>query len=81
MLDLGTIAGLHQYRHTVGVYCPACRRWAELNLAAMVRDGRGDTPVTVLRPQCRRCGGAGEKQVRPPAPVFAGFENYGPALR
>lgn len=79
MLDLGTIGGLHRYLQTVGVYCPACRCWAELDLAAMVRAGRGDLTVTALRPRCRLCGGLGEKQVRQPTPAFAAFENYGPA--
>ena len=32
MIDLGTIAGLHEHRHRLDAYCPRCDRWAELPL-------------------------------------------------
>ena len=71
MDDLSTIAGLHHFQHSIGVYCPSCRRWAVLDLEAMVRGGHGEMPVTRLRPRCRRCGMEGEKQVRPPVPDYS----------
>lgn len=71
MLDLGTLRGLHEHRHELAAYCPRCRRWAVLDLAAMVKAGHGDMPVMRLTPRCRRCGEPGEKQVRPPAPDFS----------
>lgn len=71
MIDLGTLAGLHQHRHELACYCPRCDRWVVLDLARMIRYGHGECrlPITV---RCRGCGEVGRLQVRPPVPTRAG---------
>lgn len=68
MIDLGSIAGLLEHAHEVHAYCPRCERWHVLDLAGMVRAGKGSLrlPITV---RCRGCGEAGQLQVRPPTPT------------
>ena len=34
VIDLSTFAGLLRRNHTLGCYCPGCRRWATCDLAA-----------------------------------------------
>jgi len=41
MIDLGSIAGLHDRNHTLAAYCPTCYRWAVLPLAEMIAAGQG----------------------------------------
>jgi len=52
MIDLGTLAGLLEHRHRLGACSPSCDRWAWLDLARMIREGRGDlrlpVPVTYI---------------------------------
>ena len=68
MIDLGSIAGLHQREHELHAYCARCDRWRALDLGAMVRRGLGERrlPLTV---RCLRCGEEGMLQVRPPMPA------------
>jgi hypothetical protein len=37
------------------VWCKACRRRADADLAELVRIGRGDTPLRSLRFRCSAC--------------------------
>ena len=41
MIDLGSIAGLHENCHELHAFCPRCRRWSVLDLAAMIQAGKG----------------------------------------
>ena len=41
MIDLGSIAGLHERQHQLAAYCPPCNRWAVLDRAKTVREGYG----------------------------------------
>jgi len=68
MIDLGTLAGLHRYGHSLAAYCPRCDQWRELPLAELVAAGHGSRrlPFTV---RCRDCGKVGQLQVRPPVPT------------
>jgi hypothetical protein len=68
MIDLGSIAGLHEREHELHAYCHRCDRWRVLDLALMVRRGLGERrlPRTV---RCLRCGEVGTLQVRPPMPA------------
>jgi ribosomal protein L37E len=68
MIDLGSIAGLHDRTHELHAYCHRCDRWSVLDLEAMVRRGFGARrlPLTV---RCLRCGEVGTLQVRPPMPA------------
>jgi hypothetical protein len=68
MIDLGTIAGLHEREHELHAYCLHCDRWRVLDLEGMVRRGLGARrlPLTV---RCRECGEVGTLQVRPPMPA------------
>ena len=67
MIDLGSIAGLHEHDHELHAYCHRCDRWRVLPLGQWVSEGRGSLrlPVTV---RCRDCGAVGQLQVRPPMP-------------
>ncbi len=49
--------------HTVHGVCrdPACDRWAELDLAALVAAGQGDVPLIELKLRCSKCGKTGHK--------------------
>jgi hypothetical protein len=67
MIDLGSIAGLHERQHELHVYCARCDRWAQLPLAQLVADGHGARRLP-LRVTCRRCASVGKLQVRPPMP-------------
>jgi hypothetical protein len=68
MIDLGTLAGLHDHRHELHAYCLRCDRWNVLPLEQMVAQGKGSLrlPLTV---RCRDCRGVGQLQVRPPMPT------------
>ena len=71
MIDLGTLAGLHEHQHALAAYCQRCDRWSILPLARLIEQGQGPRrlPLTV---RCRDCGDAGRLQVRPPVPTRAG---------
>ena len=68
MIDLGTLAGLHEHRHRLDAYCKRCDRWAELPLGKLVARGQGARrlPLPVC---CVLCGEVGRLQVRPPVPT------------
>ena len=48
MIDLGTLAGLHEHRHRLDAYCPRCDRWAKrhaiVRLKNAWRRGRDSNP-------------------------------------
>lgn len=67
MIDLGSIAGLHEHDHELHAYCPRCDRWQTLDLEGMVRAGQGNRRLP-LQVRCRACGEIGSLQVRPPMP-------------
>jgi len=66
MIVLDTIAALNEHRHELHCYCPRCERWVQLDLARMIREGRGS--MRDFRVRCRECGEVGRIQVRPPQP-------------
>jgi uncharacterized Zn finger protein len=68
MIDLGSICGLHEHDHELHACCASCERRRALDLARLIREGKGDLrlPLTV---SCRICGERGQLQVRPPAPT------------
>jgi len=68
VLDLGTLAGLHQHQRTLTAYCPICERWAVLPLADLIAQGKGSLRLPI-RVRCRYCGEVGRPQVRPPVPT------------
>lgn len=61
MIDLGTLAGLHEHQHSVAAYCAKCSRWSVLPLAEFVAQGKGSLrlPIPV---RCRACGKRGRLQ-------------------
>jgi len=67
MIDLGTIAGLHEHGHELHAYCLGCDRWSTLPLARFIAAGLGPRRLP-LAVRCRRCGTRGQVQVRPPMP-------------
>ena len=68
MIDLGTVAGLHEHDHELRAYCQRCDRWAVLPLADLVAQGKGPLRLP-LKVRCRDCGEVGRLQVRPPMPA------------
>lgn len=67
MIDLGSVAGLHEHGHQLAAYCPRCDAWRVLPLDEMVAQGKGSLRLP-LRVRCRDCGSFGQLQVRPPMP-------------
>ena len=41
MVTLDTLRKLHEHDHQLAAYCPKCRRWAVLDLARLIAEGRG----------------------------------------
>lgn len=70
MIDLGSIAGLHDRQHELHAYCVRCDRWRELELSLLIARGLGARRLP-LRVRCTGCGEAGVLQVRPPVPTRA----------
>lgn len=68
MIDLGSIAGLHDHDHQFAAYCPSCDAWRVLPLGEMIAQGKGALRLP-LRVRCRDCGERGQLQVRPPMPT------------
>jgi hypothetical protein len=69
MIDLGTIAGLHEHDHQLAAYCPRCDARRVLPLAETVAAGQGARRLPI-RVRCRACGEFGQLQVRPPMPAW-----------
>ena len=67
MIDLGSIAGLHEHQHEVHCYCSKCERWRPLDLQRLIAMGKGGTRLP-LRVRCLRCLQLGQVQIRPPMP-------------
>ena len=68
MIDLGSIAGLHQRQHELHAYCSTYDCWSVIDLKQMIRDGHGDRrlPIPV---RCQVCGESGQFQVQAPMPT------------
>jgi RNase P subunit RPR2 len=75
MIDLGSIAGLHEHNHELRAYCSRCDRWAVLPLAQFVSQGKGSLrlPINV---RCQSCGKRGRLQVRPPMPPWTNSNGW-----
>ena len=71
-ITLDTLAHLLEANHGLSAWCPECRRWADLDLARLVREGHGERLLKGFKPRCRACGGPGQVQVRPPTPSWGG---------
>ena len=41
MIDLGSIAGLHEHDHQLAAYCPRCDAWRLLPLGEWISQGKG----------------------------------------
>jgi hypothetical protein len=68
MIDLGTLAGLHEHVHGLAADCSTCDRWAELDQRALVAAGLGARRLPI-KVRCQVCGKLGRLQVRPPVPT------------
>jgi hypothetical protein len=75
MIDLGSVAGLHDHSHELHAFCPRCDRWAVLDLAGMVSQGRGSLRLPIVV-RCHDCGERGQLQVRPPVPTRSGSAGW-----
>lgn len=71
-ITLDSLAHLLEANHGLVAYCPTCRRWADLDLARLVREGHGERRLVGFKPRCRACGELGKIQVRPPQPTWGG---------
>jgi len=45
MVDLSSIAGLHERQHEMRCYCAKCHRWRTLDLRSLISRGRGNQRV------------------------------------
>jgi len=75
MIDLGTLAGLHERQHELRAYCVTCDRWSVLDLERMVRGGHGERRLPI-RVRCRACGEPGQLQVRAPMPRWTNANGW-----
>jgi hypothetical protein len=66
-IRIETVADLIARHHTLGLYCSACRRWAEAPLERLAARGLGDRPIRQLCFRCVHCGTPALRQLRPPA--------------
>jgi hypothetical protein len=74
---LDTFAACLRHRHALRAFCPGCRRWALIDLAALVREGQGGRRLVGCRLRCCVCGGAGALQLCAPMPGWAGPATLG----
>ena len=75
MIDLGSIAGLHEHRHELHAYCATCDRWSVIDIERMIRDGYGERRMPI-RVRCQLCGEAGQLQVRAPMPMWTNSRGW-----
>jgi hypothetical protein len=68
VIDLGSIAGLHEHGHQLAAYCLHCDRWEVLPLSELIAAGHGSRRLPI-RVRCHVCGEVGRLQVRPPVPT------------
>ena len=66
MVTLDALRKLHEHDHQLAAYCPKCRRWAVLDLARLIAEGRGKYCFVGRKPRCSYCRGSGIWQLRPP---------------
>jgi hypothetical protein len=75
VIDLGSIAGLHEHGHTLAAYCRHCDAWRVLPLTEMVTQGMGSLRLPI-RVRCGDCGEVGQIQVRPPMPAWTNTNGW-----
>ena len=66
-IRIETVADLIARKHTLGLYCRHCDRWAEAPLERLAARGFADRPIQRLNFRCVRCGTSAQRQLRPPA--------------
>jgi hypothetical protein len=64
-VNISTIADLGRNNMTLGLYCPECRRWAEIIPAVWLKT-HADVSYVGRAFRCKDCGARADKQVRPP---------------
>jgi len=77
MIELGTLAGLHEHAHELHADCLPCDRWSVLDLERMVSGGGGSMRLPI-RVRCRECGELGQLQIRPPMPTWSNTNGWIP---
>jgi hypothetical protein len=75
MIDLGSVAGLHEHDHELHAFCGRCDRWGLLPLERLIAQGKGSLRPPI-RVRCRDCGEAGQIQVRPPIPEWTNSNGW-----
>ena len=75
MIDLGSIAGLHEHGHQLACHCVRCDRWALLDLAAMINAGHDERPLPITV-RCQLCGESGQVQARPIMPAWTNSNGW-----
>jgi hypothetical protein len=76
MIRVSTFAELKDAEYGLALYCMACDRWGEVDLARLIDTGHGGRTVTNTRFRCRDCGNVLEKQLRAPVPEPGGAIAY-----
>jgi hypothetical protein len=54
--DLPTPRSMSHTGFAVRVWCKSCRHSINADLAALIRDGHGDTPLVQIKWRCGNCG-------------------------
>jgi hypothetical protein len=66
VVTLDTFRALFDHDHQLAADCSTCERWAVLDLARLIAEGRGEYRFVGKPPRCAYCRGAGLWQLRPP---------------
>jgi hypothetical protein len=66
VIAINTARSMLDRGYVLAAYCSHCERWAVLDLARLIADGRGDEPLIGRHARCSVCGERGMWQLRPP---------------
>ena len=65
-IRIATLADLKANEYRFNLYYQLCNRWHQLDVDKFFEAGRGELNNINARFRCKKCGGAAEKQIRPP---------------
>jgi len=65
LITIQTYADLLQHGLTLAYHCQPCRRWVDVDLAALAAEGRGSEIYIGRTVRCTVCGEVGSGQVCP----------------
>lgn len=66
MIEIAPYTDLYRAGYSLAYHCWRCRRWSDIDLAAIIAAGRGGQAYVGKRPPCIDCGEYSSMQVQPP---------------